>query len=347
MPTATPYVSPVETSTPSPVETPTPYPFQPDANLYHLAEGEFTITIPAGWNVAGPIPSNGYNLYRFGPDPSASGGPDSGQVIIADSAALTIEQFAQQMCSVCPTNPIEDVTVGRQPAKRTLIDGGSAPAREWYFVTYEGKLIGLSFIPAGDEFMGWVVNTLRFDSFSAAGPIPDWVPYWDDRYGYGLAVPCWWVVEPGILRSYDDAFYAVYSNKSGWIGTAPAGAVKIDLAVIEGIDPNAATEDAILNQIGLSKEDIVSIQSVDVNGHIAFLVEFQHTNFSPVAVNKSYYFRLAPDKLMMFNAYPADRLESGDAQAILYSIALSKDESIAMPAAPPAPPLIEVPESCR
>ncbi len=152
---------------PPPTATSAAYPVPADGNLYALAEGGFSIVIPAGWSVAGPITVNGYSLYRFGVDPSASGGPDSGQVIIADAASLTIEQFAQQMCSICPANPIEDATVGGLPAKRTLIGGGSAPASEWHFVTRNGKLIGLSFRPAGDAPTDWIIGTLRFDASPA------------------------------------------------------------------------------------------------------------------------------------------------------------------------------------
>lgn len=156
--------APTTTPAPMPTETSAAHPVPADANLYTLAEGGFTIVIPAGWSVDGPTDVNGYHLYRFDTDPSTSGGPDSGQVIIADAATLTIEQFAQQMCSICPSNPVEDTVIDGLPAKRILIGGDSAPAREWYFVTRNGKLIGLSFIPAGDAPVGWIIDTLSFDS---------------------------------------------------------------------------------------------------------------------------------------------------------------------------------------
>jgi hypothetical protein len=164
-PAATPTHLPVDPPVAHPTEAPTQTisPVPAEANIYTNAEGGFTMAIPAGWSLTGPLAMNGYHLYILGSDPANSGGPDASQLIIADASTLTVEQFAQQMCSVCPLNPAETATVGGLSATHLFIGGGSAPAVEWYFVVHNGQLLGFSIRPAGEAPVDWVISTLRFD----------------------------------------------------------------------------------------------------------------------------------------------------------------------------------------
>jgi hypothetical protein len=264
-----------------------------------------------------------------------------------------MEQFAQQMCSVCPVNPVEEAIVGGLPAKRTLIGGGSAPAAVWYFVVHNGKLIGFSMRPAGDAPSDWIIGTVQFASSSNGAASSQWVAYWDEYYGYGLAIPCWWKINPTgdsggamTMRSYDEAFFAANSSKGEWLnGLAPEGAVKLDVAMMDNVDPNVDTE-TIIRQSALPEDEVSSLQEVDLNGHTALLVEFKNTMTAPVSYSRAYYLRFQPDKLLIFAAYPTERLASADVQAIIHSIAFSSAEAIYFPSVAPSVPLIPLPDSC-
>lgn len=355
-PTASPTHIPVDPPVIHPTEIPTlpANPAPADANLYIVTEGGFTLWIPAGWSVNGPLAMNGYNLYLFGVDPTSSGGPDSGQIIIADANNFTIEQFAQQLCSTCPANPVEDAIVGGLPAKRTFIGGGSAPVAEWHFVTHDGKLIGFSFRPAGDAPADWVIGTVKFDESSVNIPNKQWITYWDTYYGYGIAIPCWWVVNPTgdhggamSIRSYDEAFFTTHSTKGEWTNMiTPAGAVKMDIAMDERIDPNIGTEE-LIRQITPSENEIVSMSEVDLNGHTGYLVEFKSTMTDPVTYFKAYYLRFQSDKLMTIASYPNESLDSSDVLGVVYSIAFNDTEAINLPTFAPSAPLIALPPGCQ
>jgi hypothetical protein len=148
------------------------------------------------------------------------------------------------------------------------------------------------------------------------------------------------------MRSYDEAFFAANSAKGEWInGVAPEGAIKMDVAMVDNVDPNTETED-IIRQTTPAEDEIVSIQEVDLNGHAALLVEFKNSMTDPVSYGKAYYLRFQPDKLLIFASYPTERLDSADVQAIIHSIAFSNAEAINLPSAPPSAPLIPLPDSC-
>ena len=49
------------------------------------------------------------------------------------------------MCSTCPENSFEEVTVGGKPGLRTEIGGGGVPmVITWTFVENQGKLIAFA-----------------------------------------------------------------------------------------------------------------------------------------------------------------------------------------------------------
>lgn len=115
---------------------------------YVVEEGSFSLSLPEGWQVVGPIEATAgetaFTLYRLGLDPAASGGPGTSSIIIADRDALTVEEFVQAQCSTCPAAPLEDIQLGDVSARQTVIGGGSVPIKvTWTFFEHNGKLIGL------------------------------------------------------------------------------------------------------------------------------------------------------------------------------------------------------------
>jgi hypothetical protein len=187
-----------------------------------------------------------------------------------------------------------------------------------------------------------------------SAPNDQWISYRDSYYGYGIALPCWWVVNPTgehggamSLRSYDDAFFAAHSTKGNWTDNiVPQGAVKLDFVVIENLDPAADTE-TLIRQNSPPEDEIVSTTPADFNGHAALLVEFKHTTSDPVTYVKAYFLRFGPDKLLLVAGYPHEGLQSADVQAVLHSLAFSDSESIAFPSTAPGPALDGMPESCK
>lgn len=134
-------------------------------------EGGFSIVLPEGWSVLGPlrvmVPEGGaaYNLYVLGAAPTESGGPGASMIVIAAASQLTLEQFAASQCSACPAHPPETVTLGTVPAQLLLIGGGTVPFEiSWFFFEHQGKRIGLAVHdPDTLEPLDEVLATLRLE----------------------------------------------------------------------------------------------------------------------------------------------------------------------------------------
>lgn len=242
-----------EPTTPSPTAVPAtpnnPTPNIPAEAVPHaFVEGNFSISLPAGWKVAGPFDATQYRLYTFGFEPGNSGGPGISQIILANEGTLTVEQFAQQQCNACPSNPIEDITLGGLPAKRTVIGGGSAPAFEWHFINHAGKLIGFSIRPAGDG-LEWILPSVSFSTPPAAGQTQT---YRNNTVGLELQVPVGWQItentppaSPVMLDTLAYIFSQPQPATPPKGGEGPAEGVKIDVIALYDAAINQSLEQAI------------------------------------------------------------------------------------------------------
>ena len=117
--------------------TPTPEPLLPSENL----EAGLAFSIPAGWQVSGPLPTVLGHQYLLGPEPLTPG-PTTSMIFV--SQELTAAQAAEQLqCGgSCPEAiPFEEVVIGQQRAQKTMIASPDTVALEWYFVTVDGRLI--------------------------------------------------------------------------------------------------------------------------------------------------------------------------------------------------------------
>ena len=171
----------------------------------------------------------------------------------------------------------------------------------------------------------------------------------DQRYEFGLAVPCWWLITPipvdaiggGVMtiRNYDEAYFNANSTKGFW--DWPNGTLKLDVVVMEGVDPANSDIDGYKQFSDPTMESVVSTEVRQFGTHsgtIAILANVDNPN-SPDT--KVYFFRLAPDKLLMINPIPQNIIDTPDFQTILTSIALTLEEQITLPTVTPAPPLID------
>ncbi len=183
-----------------------------------------------------------------------------------------------------------------------------------------------------------------------------WIEVQEEGYGYSLAVPCWWVVyKPSLegynraltLHSYDEAFFNSHSTKGQWTGgEAPDGAIKIDLAGLENIDPSLSTAEAAKQSLTGEEQVVESTEEMRLGQNQVILAHIFSRN-DLMTDFPTFVFRLAPEKLLVVNVYPPKATTSADAQAILASLALSPAEHARIPAQPPSPAIIPTPESCQ
>jgi hypothetical protein len=163
-PEMTPKVPPVSDN---PIEVVTPT-LELEQGRYLNEQGQFSLILPDGWEVFGPIDASSGNgltftLYNLGLELDASGGPGTSSIIIAESNAFTIEEFVQGQCSTCPPAPIKDIQLAGINARQTVIGGGGVPFEiTWTFFEHSGKRIGLKIHdPETLEPLNEILESLR------------------------------------------------------------------------------------------------------------------------------------------------------------------------------------------
>lgn len=176
-----------------------------------------------------------------------------------------------------------------------------------------------------------------------------WRAVRDPRYGFGLAVPCWWLVRPipvdsmggGVftISNYDEAYFLQHSSKGFW--DWPNGSLKIEIVVMEGVDPANSNADAYMDFVDPSMTALVSADAVqigEINVTVATLANLVNTNDPDI---KIFIYRPSPAILFFVVPTPQAIIESPDFQALLNSMVLSTDEEIELPTITPAPALID------
>jgi len=174
-----------------------------------------------------------------------------------------------------------------------------------------------------------------------------WKAVRDQRYGFGLAVPCWWLFTPipeggsggaMTIKNYDEAYFMANSSKGFW--DWPNGTLKLDVIVMEGVDPANSDIDGYLQFSDPTMERVDSVESQQFGSHTATIASLANVDNPNSPITKVYFFRLAPDKLLMVNPVPQSIVNTPDFQALLASIVLTPEEQIALPTITPAPALI-------
>lgn len=197
---------------------------------------------------------------------------------------------------------------------------------------------------------------LRIPTQTDSSPQPElpvataWKAVRDARYGFGLAVPCWWLVNPipelgfgGVITitNYDEAYFMANSTKGFW--EWPNGTLKLDLVVMEGIDPARPDAEAYMGFVDSTMNALVSTEEQQFGSHSTTVLTFANLINTNEPNTRVFIHRLAPDKLLVVSPIPQTIIETPDFQAILASIVLTPDEQIALPTIAPAPALIDAP----
>ena len=175
-----------------------------------------------------------------------------------------------------------------------------------------------------------------------------WRAVRDERYGFGLAVPCWWLVSPipaegyggaMTIRNYDDAYFNANSNRGYW--DWPNGTLKLDLVVMEGIDPTKSNAEAYMSFTDPTMTGVVATESRQFGAHTATVLtvaNLVNTNDPPA---KLFIYRPAPAIILMIVPTPQSIIDIPDFQAFLSTIVLRPEEQITLPTITPAHALID------
>ena len=176
--------------------------------------------------------------------------------------------------------------------------------------------------------------------------VTSWRAVRDPRYGFGFAIPCWWLTNPistdgGLftVKNYDDTYFNANSTKGFW--EWPNGTLKLDVVTLEGIDPSLSDADAFMQQSDPTMTGLVSAEQIQYGSHTATALTLSNVNNPDEPHTKLFFFRFAPDKLLLINPIPQSIVDTPDFQALLASIVLAQDETISLPLITPAPALID------
>lgn len=169
-----------------------------------------------------------------------------------------------------------------------------------------------------------------------------WKEYRDARFGYGLALPCFWSYYPTppagnfaamTARNYGEEFFQAHSVRGEWVdGNWPEGTMALSVIAIEGIDPSLTMEEAIdyIYKNYSSEQTVESIEPVRYGDHNGVLVTVTD-GLAGGGTHRLVYFPLSPDTLLSMVFTPDSALEHPDAQAILASLAIAVDEPVELP----------------
>lgn len=177
-----------------------------------------------------------------------------------------------------------------------------------------------------------------------------WTELRDERFGFGIAVPCWWQVTSmpaeGIIatmtvRNYDEQFFLAHSEKGAWKGgRPPQGVMSMDITAATGIDPSLSMLDAYLQYVDTSTYAVLSTQEKIINDKVYSVVAMKNQINPNEPASVVYLKGLTPDSILIFRAFPTEAIFSADALSILGSFASVPDETIVLPNVMPSPALI-------
>jgi hypothetical protein len=179
-----------------------------------------------------------------------------------------------------------------------------------------------------------------------------WTEVRDERFGFGIAMPCWWQIAPmpaeGVIatmtiRNYDEPFFLANSDSGTWKGgRPPQGVMSMDITAATGIDPTLSIVDAYLQLVDTATYAVLTTQEKNIGGRTYTVVALKNQINPSEPASVVYLKGLTPDSILIFRAFPTEAIFSADAQAIFSSFAGVPDEEVVFPDFIPSPALINV-----
>jgi hypothetical protein len=175
-----------------------------------------------------------------------------------------------------------------------------------------------------------------------------WRAVRDERYGFGLAAPCWWLVSPipaegfggaMTIKNYDEAYFNANSNRGFW--DWPNGTLKLDVVVMEGIDPAKSDIEAYMGFTDPTMTGLVSAESHQFGVHTATVLTVSNLVNTNDPHAKWFIYRPAPGIIIIIVPTPQSIIDTPDFQALLASFVLTPGEQITLPTITHAPALID------
>lgn len=180
-----------------------------------------------------------------------------------------------------------------------------------------------------------------------------WIEQRNERFGFGIATPCWWEVTPmpaeGVIssmtvRNFDEAFFLANSDKGAWLGgIPPKDVVSIDITVATDIDLTQTLAKSFLQLVDTNTYSINNAIDRTIGNNTFTIVVLENVNNPSEPNSVIYLTSLEPNALVIFSATPPQAIQSNDVQAILSSFAASADELVKFPQVAPEEPLINKP----
>jgi hypothetical protein len=176
---------------------------------------------------------------------------------------------------------------------------------------------------------------------SPQSPRSGWVIYRDPRYGYGLALPAAWRVNPTpqsgsfvTMTAYDPRFDPSTTSESLLLAK---DSPKLEIIGFEHLDPNLSTREALEQRLDNVREQTMDEQAVEYGGKPGLILT-RTLKTDPTLSWQLVIFRLRPDLAVMLSVYPNALLDSPTVQAILTSFSFAPQEQVTVPIQPPPEP---------
>jgi hypothetical protein len=149
-------------------------------------------------------------------------------------------------------------------------------------------------------------------------------------------------------RSYSDDFFKANSERGEWMqGVIPAGAYKMDVIVVEDIDPSLSLEEAIryFYKTYVNEQELLSVEETSFGRHQGAVATAQG-GLQGGETTHTVFFPLSAGRLVLFAFLPNAALDAADIQSMLGSFTTSPDEPVTLPLRAPSGPPDGDPVSC-
>lgn len=339
--------APAAVMPPSTPEVQTPEPELPDMPAAGKLPGDSPLA-----QLMAQLSNAGLPVTFTGPSESTLLDSLAAHTVSADGAELFIHEYASAEAAAAAAGRISP-----DGTTLTSADGSVssvrwiAPPHFWqsgvFIVQYLGEdaalLAGLE-AALGAPFAGAGLA----DGPEAANAL--WKEIRQAGVGIGFAVPCGWdvgdmpaegAIRSQTMRSYDEAFFAAHSEKGDWKGGVwPEGAYKLDLTLVESVDPGLSTFEVYGKLVDPSLESLSGGEEVHLGANTWTEIVVKSVLHPEQPATKVYVHRLAPDRLLIAAAYPlGTAMDNPDVQAILASMVMGSEQAVALPQAAPQHPL--------